>query len=414
MKVVVFSLGCRVNQYEGRSLINELIKRGCEASDELIPADCYIINTCSVTAEADRKSRQAVSRVLKLNPNAKVIICGCSSQNDAKPYADKPNVTVISGTSGKMSLIDSIMRDIIDLNAVKIPPLTYEDDLTAELTKTRGYIKVQDGCNNFCSYCIIPYLRGRSRSRDLNSIIAEAKSMASKTSELVITGINVSDYGSNIGLKLIDLVKALKEVPVRKRFGSLECTVIDEELLLAMKESGFCDSFHLSLQSGSNAVLKKMNRKYTAEKFVEKSDLIKSVFPNAGITTDVIVGFPGETEENFNETVALCERVGFCDMHVFPYSIRKGTPAAKMEQVDKKVALERASRLREKAQQLRSSFLSSMIGSTAQVLVEEKTDGFMTGFTSNYIKVYLDANEGQEVKCKILGIFRDGLKGEKL
>lgn len=412
MKFVVFSLGCRVNQYEGRSMIAELKKRGHEATDALEYADCYIINTCSVTMEADKKSRQAVARVLKLNPSARVIICGCSSQNDAKQYQNKKNVSIISGSSGKMSLIDSIMSDIIVGNIVNNPPLEYEDDLVGELTKTRGYIKVQDGCNNFCSYCIIPYLRGRSRSRALSSVVAEATEMAKQTNEIVITGINVSDYGRNIGLGLIDLVRALKEIPVRKRFGSLECTVIDRELLLAMRDSGFCDSFHLSLQSGSDAVLRKMNRKYTAAVFIEKFDLIKSIFPNAGITTDVIVGFPTETEDNFDETVKLCRRVGFCDMHVFPYSVRPGTVAAKLPQVSKEVSLDRARRLRLLADELRNDFLLSQRGKTEEVYIEEKIDGLGVGYTANYIKVYVNAIEGEMIKCKITEPYKDGVKGE--
>ena len=261
MKFVVFSLGCKVNQYEGQSMIKGLEARGFEAVDSLEFADCYIINTCSVTAEADKKSRQAVSRVLKLNPDAKVVICGCSAQNDYRPYQNKPNVSIIGGTSGKMALLDSIMSGIVGLNSVKEPPLSYEDDLFGELTKTRGFIKVQDGCNNFCSYCIVPYLRGRSRSRSLDSIVSEAEEMALKTHEIVITGINVSDYGSDISLNLLDLIKALNHIPVRKRFGSLECGVLDENVLSSMAEVGWCDSFHLSMQSGSDRILKKMNRR---------------------------------------------------------------------------------------------------------------------------------------------------------
>ena len=320
MKFVVFSLGCKVNQYEGRSVIKELENRGFEATDALEKADCYILNTCSVTAEADKKSRQAVARVLKLNPDAKVVICGCSSQNNPKPYENKPNVRLISGTSGKMSIIDSIMSDIVQGNIVKNPPSEYEDDLYGELTKTRGFIKVQDGCNNFCSYCIVPYLRGRSRSRKLESIVKEAKSMAEKTLEIVVTGINVSAYGKDISLSLCDLVEALNDIPVRKRFGSLECNVIDERLLSLMVKGGWCDSFHLSMQSGSDRILKKMNRKYTSSIFIEKCDLIRKYFPDAGITTDVIVGFPTETEEDFADTVSTSQRAGFSQMHVFPFA----------------------------------------------------------------------------------------------
>lgn len=414
MKFVVFSLGCRVNQYEGQSLIKELEKRGFEATDKLEKADYYIINTCSVTGEADRKSRQTVARVLKLNPDAKVAICGCSSQNDPKPYKNKPNVTIIGGTSGKMSLIDSIMSDIVQCDLVHEPPKSYEDDLYGEITKTRGYIKVQDGCDNFCSYCIIPYLRGRSRSRSLESIVKEANEMAIKTHEIVVTGINVSDYGSDIGLTLFDLVHALSAVPVRKRFGSLECTVVDENLLKEMKNGDWCDSVHLSMQSGSDSVLRRMNRKYTSEFFIEKCDLIKRYFHDAGITTDVIVGFPGETEEEFNETIRVCRRVGFAWLHVFPYSARKGTVAAKMKQVDPDIMTERAARLRKVSEELKTEFLTKQIDKVKEVYVEEEIDGFGAGFASDYVRVYSDAVPGTFVKQKITSLFRDGVKGETI
>lgn len=414
MKFVVFSLGCRVNQYEGQSLIKELENRGFEATDKLEKADYYVINTCSVTGEADRKSRQTVARVLKLNPAAKVAICGCSSQNDPKPYKNKPNVTIIGGTSGKMSLIDSIMSDIVQGDFVHEPPKTYEDDLYGELTKTRGYIKVQDGCNNFCSYCIIPYLRGRSRSRALESIVKEAEEMAKKTHEIVVTGINVSDYGSDIGLTLFDLVHALSAVPVRKRFGSLECTVVNERLLEEMKNGDWCDSVHLSMQSGSDGILRRMNRKYTSEFFIEKCDLIKRYFPDAGITTDVIVGFPGETEEEFEDTIRVCKRAGFAWLHVFPYSVRKGTVAAKMKQVDPEVMAERAARLRAVSDELKTEFLKKQIGKIKEVYVEEEVDGFGAGFASDYVRVYSDAAPGTFAKQKITSLFRDGVKGETI
>ncbi len=414
MKVVVFSLGCKVNQYEGQSLVKKLRDNGVEATDALEKADCYVINTCSVTLEADKKSRQAVARVLKLNPNAKVIICGCSSQNDPKKYENKPNISVISGVSGKMSLFESIMSDIVGGNIVQNPPLIYEDDLTGELTRSRGFIKVQDGCNNFCSYCIIPYLRGRSRSRKLTSIIDEATDMSTKTSEIVITGINVSAYGKDIGLTLLDLVKAFGEVPVRKRFGSLECTVITDELLMAMRENDFCPSFHLSMQSGSDTVLKRMNRHYTKSEFLAKCELIRKYFPDAGITTDIIVGFPGESDEEFNETLLTCKQAGFFEMHVFPYSVRPGTVAAKMEQVDKRVALERSAKLREVAKELKEKFLLSQKGKIHEIFIEEEEDGYTVGHAPNYVKTYTHAPVGSSVKQKFTVPYKDGVKGEDI
>lgn len=245
LKVVVFSLGCKVNQYEGRAMVEKLEENGFYATDKLEPADAYIINTCSVTAEADKKSRQAVARMLKLNPNAKIYICGCSSQNNPAQYEDKPNIRMIFGSFGKISAISSIMSDIV-LDDIHKPlvnvcsmPEKYEDDLSPELTKSRAFLKVQDGCNNFCSYCIVPYLRGRSRSRSIESVVAEAKDVCMKTREIVITGINVSAYGLDCGSSLSELIDALACVPVRKRFGSIECTIITDELLEKMKAAGF-------------------------------------------------------------------------------------------------------------------------------------------------------------------------------
>ncbi|MDE7394878.1 MAG: radical SAM protein, partial [Clostridiales bacterium] len=273
MKGVVFSLGCKVNTYEGQSIMRTLAEAGAIVSDKLETADFYIINTCSVTAEADRKSRQAVARVLKLNPNALVYICGCGSQNDPDAFLQKDNVRFVSGVGGKGKIAEAVLADLkkeahAAENRTCDLPKTYEDELFPHSTRTRSYIKVQDGCNNFCSYCIIPYLRGRSRSRSMLSIVEEATVAAAHSKELVLTGVDISAYGKDIGTDLTALVRALGPLSVRKRLGSLECTVVTDELLHAMRESGFCDHFHLSLQSGSSSVLKRMNRKYTVERYL--------------------------------------------------------------------------------------------------------------------------------------------------
>lgn len=418
MKFVVFSLGCRVNIYEGQAMIKEFVARGHEATDKLEKADCYVLNTCSVTAEADKKSRQAVARALRINPNAKIAVCGCSSQNDPAAYEKKTNVFKITGVGGKMSLVDEILAalekgETEEETDVKPLPVEYEDDASGEVTKTRGYVKVQDGCNNFCSYCIIPYLRGRSRSRKMESVICEAEEMSEKTNEIVITGVDVSDYrdGEN---GLAELVRALGKVPVRKRFGSFDCIVVDEKLLTAMKESDFCESFHLSMQSGSDGVLGRMNRHYTSAEFLRVCDLIRSVFPTAGITTDVIAGFPGETEEEFNETVETCRKAKFADMHVFPYSMRKGTVAAKMQQVDGETIRIRAARLRSVADELRTAHLNAKIGTVAEVLFEDEENGLSVGYTRAYEKVYAVAPTGKILNVKITSLYGEGLKGEVL
>ena len=418
MKFVVFSLGCRVNIYEGQAMVKEFIARGHEATDKLEKADCYVLNTCSVTAEADKKSRQAVARALRINPNAKIAVCGCSSQNDPAAYEKKANVFKISGVGGKMSLVDEILTalekgETEEETDVKPLPAEYEDDASGEVTKTRGYVKIQDGCNNFCSYCIIPYLRGRSRSRKIESVIREAEEMAKKTNEIVITGVDVSDYrdGEN---GLAELVRALGKIPVRKRFGSFDCIVVNENLLNAMKESDFCESFHLSMQSGSDGVLRRMNRHYTSAEFLRVCELIRSVFPKAGITTDVIAGFPEETDEEFNETLETCRRAKFADMHVFPYSVRKGTVAAKMKQVGGETIRIRAAKLRELADELRAAHLEEKVGETVEVLFEDEENGLSVGYTRAYEKVYAAAPTGRILKVKITSPFGEGLKGEVL
>lgn len=420
LKFVVFSLGCKVNQYEGRAMIEKIKEYGYEATDELGYADIYIINTCSVTMEADKKSRQCVSRVLKYNPDAKIYICGCSSQNDASKYMNKPNVRLIFGSFGKIKAIDSIMSDIVlDIKSEKEKkifsmPKEYEDDLTPELTKSRAFIKVQDGCDNFCSYCIIPYLRGRSRSRSIASIMEEAQYVADKTNEIVITGINVSDYGSNIGKTLVDLVRELGKINIRKRFGSLECNIIDDVLLKEMKCAGFCDSFHLSMQSGSDSVLKRMNRHYTSSQFLEKIKLIRQYFPNASITTDIIVGFPEETDEEFNETLVTVDAANFSDIHIFPYSIRPGTVAAKKPQVSQEKVNKRMDVLKDKKELLNRNFIQSQLGNTSNVFVEEHDIEYNVGYTSNYIKVYTNSPIGSFVEHKLITYFKNGAIGEEV
>lgn len=416
MKFVVFSLGCRVNQYEGQSMVKKLIEHGFEATDRLEYADAYIINTCSVTSEADKKSRQAVARVKKLNASALVYVLGCSSQNDSTPFEKKDGVILVGGTADKMEFVTKIIDTLCTKpdNKVKISPIptAYEDDFTPSLTNSRAYVKVQDGCNNFCSYCIIPYLRGRSRSRSLDSVYNEAKDLVGKTRELVITGINVSAYGKDIGHSLVDLVERLADIPMRKRFGSLECTVINDELLKAMKNGGFCGSFHLSMQSGCDSVLKKMNRHYTSEQFLQIVSLIRKYYPDAGITTDVIAGFPTESEEEFEVTLKTCERAKFLHMHVFPYSERKGTNASKMQQIDKSVRVERASRLIALSEKMKSEFLTQQRGKIHNVFIEESEGEYNVGYTDNFIKVYSTAPIGSYERHRLTEIYGDGVKGE--
>lgn len=405
MKAVVFTLGCKVNECESDSLLAGLIERGYEVSDKLVPADLYIVNTCAVTAEAEKKSRQTAARIKKIAPNAKIIFTGCAVQKNPKPFTEKSDEYLVTGTFNKNKILD-----ILDMVGEQIsPPCSEFEELNRVKTlRTRAYIKVQDGCNNFCSYCIIPYLRGRSRSRSIESILEEIKDI--NPSEAVINGINLSAYNYN-GKTLTDLVKALKVVDSRIRLGSLEVRVIDDEFLRALKElKNFAPHFHLSLQSGSSAVLKKMNRHYTAEEYIEKVDLIRSYFPDAAITTDIIVGFPTETEENFSETIALVKRVKFADIHPFPFSKRSGTVAYKMQDVAAEVKKERLNRLLEEKAACKKAFAEKMTGKVLDFLFEEVKDGYAQGYSQNYLRLYIKDYSGEKEikKAEVLSEFKDG------
>ena len=409
MKAVVFTLGCKVNECESDSLIAGLVERGYEVSDKLVEADLYIVNTCAVTAEAEKKSRQMASRIKKLNPNAKIIFTGCAVQKDSKAFADKSSDYLITGTFNKNKILQ-----MLDESGLKLsPPCTEFEELNHVKTlRTRAYIKVQDGCNNFCSYCIIPYLRGRSRSRDAQSIIDEINSI--KPIEAVLNGINLSAYDNN-GKGLTGLINALKQVDCRIRLGSLEVRVIDREFLTALKElKNFAPHFHLSLQSGSSQVLKSMNRHYTADEYAEKVDLIREYFPDSAITTDIIAGFPTETEENFYETLKLIERVKFADIHPFPFSPRSGTVAYKMKDLPTEVKKQRLNKLLEIKADCKKAFVEKMQGKIVDFIFEESKDGYGEGYSENYLRLYVkDCNEKNKIeKVKVLGAFKDGALGQ--
>lgn len=421
MKFVVYSLGCKVNQYEGQAMAKRLSECGHDVSTEWEKADVYILNTCSITAEADKKSRQLVAKAARFNPNAPVYICGCSSQYAPEQYQNRPNVRLISGTAAKNAFIEHIMSDIIGGNlpqtseSAKSLPLCYEDDLLPKATRTRAYIKIQDGCNHFCSYCIVPYLRGRSRSRPLESILAEARAAAAVSRELVLTGIDLSAYGKDIGIDFETLIRALAEIDARKRLGSLECGVISPALLTAMRQSGFCDHFHLSLQSGSDSVLRRMNRHYDIRAFGEKVDMIRDAFPNAGITTDIITGFPEETESEHRQSLENVERIAFSDIHVFPYSQRRGTVAASMRQVPPDVRIARAHVFGELKERLRQNFFDAQRGTEHTVYLETVAGDCAEGYTENYIKTYVSgAAVDTMVRVRLRENYLQGVKGEQL
>lgn len=407
MKVSVLTLGCKVNKYESDALIFELKSRGIDATDNLEEADAYIINTCAVTNEAERKSRQMIERARKFNPNAEIYVMGCASQNRPVQFEDR-NVKMIIGTAGKKKIVDELSHSGTHLFEL---PTAYEDDLFSAQSLTRAFIKIQDGCDHFCSYCIIPYLRGRSRSRSLESIVSEVEKLSDDVKEVVLVGIDVSDFKIDGKKGLGKLLQTLDKYGKRLRLSSMEDRLIDEEFLKVLSTlKNFCPHFHLSLQSGCDNVLKKMNRHYTTDEFADSVALIRKYFPLAGITTDIIVGFPTETEEDFEETLKFVESVKFSQLHIFPYSKRDGTAASKLyKDLSGKVKNERVKRLEELGDRLKTEFLRE--NKTGKVLIEAKNGDYFDGYTENYIKCYVsgDLKVGEIVDVQIEKSFKDGV-----
>ena len=404
MKAVVFTLGCKVNGCESASLLRGLEERGYEVSDELVPADLYILNTCAVTAEAEKKSRQAVARIRAAAPQARIYVCGCAAERMPSQFADKEGVRLVTGTMHKGGI-----PELLDEEGVRISPAEtcFEELPSPRFLQTRAYVKVQDGCNNFCSYCIIPYLRGRSRSRSLESAAAEILSCPAE--EVVITGIDVSSYRDG-ARDLADLLRAVKDAKARIRLGSLETHAVTERLLAAAKEvRDFAPHFHLSLQSGSDAVLRAMNRKYTRAEFLRKAALVREAFPSAALTTDIIVGFPTETEEDFEATLALAEEARFSQIHCFAYSRRAGTAAAKLKELAPQVKKERLGRLMELGGRLREEYEGAFLGKTLELVPEEERGGFTEGYSENYIRLYVRGSVKKRTRVRALERYKDGL-----
>lgn len=399
MKAVVFTLGCKVNEVESASIMATLEKMGFEVSDGLEYADVYVINTCAVTKEAEKKSRQAVARVRRFNPSAEVYVCGCGSEKDGGAYREK-GVTYVCGARDKQNLVAAIAAAYSKENL----PLAFPKQ-----TKTRAFVKIEDGCNNFCSYCVIPYLRGRERSRTVEDIEEEISRITSP--EIVLTGINVSAYESG-GRGLTELMLALKDTDKRIRLGSLECSVINEEFLRACKSlKDFAPQFHLSLQSGSSSVLKAMNRHYTREEYLEKCYLIYGFFPDAAITCDIIAGFPTETRKDFEESLSIIGEAGFARVHAFAFSPREGTAAYKLKDIPPEEKSRRLHELLKAADIASSKYIAARLGKVYEFIAEEEEDGYFTGYTGNYIKVYVKGKlcQGGKYAVKLSEPFKDGV-----
>ncbi len=387
-------------------------------------ADIYIINTCSVTQEGERKSRQTVRKAYGLNENALICVTGCAAQRAPEAFKEIDGVSLVVGNSKKHQLSDMIKNKLTGVFVEDISRYaTYNDMPCASTEKTRAFIKVQDGCNNFCTYCIIPYLRGRECSRDKASILNECIGLKNKGfKEIVVNGIHLSSYGKewNYETDLGDIVEMISQIDgiERVRLGSLEPNVICEEFLTKVnRHTEFMQHYHLSLQSGSDTVLKRMNRKYTTKEYFDAVELIRKANPLAAISTDIITGFPGETEDEFNETLEFVKKVGFSWVHVFPYSVRKGTVGEKLEgQLDKSVKAERAHRLSEISKKCGEAYRSKFIGKTKKVLCETNTDGVQIGLIEEHIPVYFKSEplENEIVNVKIIGIADDGLQGERI
>ena len=403
--VAIHSLGCKVNSYEAESMEQLLKQAGYTIVpfDENITADIYIINTCSVTNIADRKSRQMLHKSKKINPDAIVVAAGCYVNADTKKAAEDNAVDIVLGNNCKINIVEALENYYKDKNNSEMvvdfkEKQEYEELKLDEVsTHTRAYIKIQDGCNQFCSYCIIPYTRGRIRSRDIDEIEEEVTKLVSKGfKEVVLTGIHLTSYGvdNNKG-SLLEVIMRLDKIEglQRIRLGSLEPRVITEEFAKTLSSSKkICPHFHLSLQSGCDTVLKRMNRKYTTQEYYDKCCILRKYFNNPAITTDVIVGFPQETEEEFEATKVFLEKVHFYEMHIFKYSSRKGTVADRMEgQVDEKIKTQRSAILLELENKMSKEYRQQHVGKTEEVLIEEIVsengkDYFM-GFTPDYIRV---------------------------
>ena len=429
-KVTFYTLGCKVNQYETEAMEEIFEKRGYTIVDNDEIADIYVINTCTVTNLGDRKSRQFIRRAKKLNKNAIVAAVGCYSQVAPEEVEEIEGVDIVIGTTDRDKIVDLCEKARIENKKINIVKnikghKEFENlNIVDVKDKTRAYIKIQEGCNQFCSYCIIPYARGPIRSRGLEDIVTETKRLSKAGfKEIILTGIHVASYGKDLhDITLLNVIEEVSKVKgiERIRLSSIEPTLIDEDFMKGTAEvKKLCDHFHLSLQSGSDRVLERMNRKYTTSQYKDIVNLIRRYLPNAGITTDIIVGFPGETEEEFEETYNFVKDIGFSRIHVFKYSPRKGTPAIEFkDQIDGNTKHIRSEKLISLGDDLMDNFHEKFIGETMKVLFEEanKDDvGFMEGYTTNYIRVKaktLEANKGKILPVKIIDKENDFLIGK--
>ncbi|GAA0135952.1 tRNA (N(6)-L-threonylcarbamoyladenosine(37)-C(2))-methylthiotransferase MtaB [Paenibacillus sp. YSY-4.3] len=407
--VAFYTLGCKVNFYDTEAIWQLFKNEGYEQVDFEQTADVYLVNTCTVTNTGDKKSRQIIRRAIRRNPDAIVAVTGCYAQTSPAEILDIPGVDLVIGTQDRekiMPLIGQLQEQRQPINAVRniMKTRDFEElDVPDFADRTRAFLKIQEGCNNFCTFCIIPWSRGLSRSRDPQSVVNQAKQLvAAGYKEIVLTGIHTGGYGDDLeNYRLSDLLWELDKVEglERVRISSIEASQIDDKMLEVLKGSSkMCRHFHIPLQAGSNEVLKRMRRKYTIEEFELKIKKIRDFMPDVAITTDIIVGFPGETEELFREGFEAIKRIGFSEMHVFPYSKRTGTPAARMEdQVDEEVKHARVHELIDLSESMQLAYAQKFVGQVIDVIPEKDEkgvtgEGYAAGFSDNYLQVRFEAS----------------------
>lgn len=423
-KIAFITLGCKVNLYDTEAMAELFTEKGYEVVDFEEYADVYLINTCTVTNLGDKKSRQMIRRAKRINPNSVVVATGCYAQVASEEVAKIEGINIVIGTKNRSEIVETV-ENYVDENGVvnNVSDIMGEKEFEplqiSRLTnRTRAYIKIQEGCNRYCTYCIIPYARGPIRSRKPEEVIEEVKKLAENGfKEVVLTGIHVASYGLDLGnITLADIIEKVHSVNSieRIRFSSMEPLAIDDDFVARMaKLPKVCDHYHLSLQSGCNRTLKRMNRKYNAEQYAEACERLRNAFPNVAITTDIIVGFPDETEEDFKESLAFAKKMKLDKIHTFPYSPKKGTPAAKMKnQISGDVKSQRSKEMIALSDKMNIDFLNNNIGKTVPVLFEDMENGFWQGHTTNYIKVLVKSDEN--LNNKIVDVKLDKIHGVEI
>lgn len=424
-RVAVYTLGCKVNTYESEAVKKQFESHGYDVVDFDESADVYIINTCTVTHLGDRKSRQMIRRTKQVNANSTLVVMGCYAQVSPEDVCKISKVDIIIGTDKKSKVYDAVAEYLENKEKLNLVcdisgKCDFEElEVNSYEGRTRAILKIQDGCNNFCSYCIIPYARGRIRSRSIKSTVNEAKRLADNGfSEIVLVGIHIASYGKDTGESLIELLSELNDIDgiSRIRMGSLEPTLFDDEFTNKLKQlPKICRHFHLSLQSGCDETLKRMNRKYQTDDYRASVKRIRNAFSDAAITTDIMVGFPGETDEEFETTLNFAEEISFAEAHIFKYSVRKGTVAEKMpNQIDPEIKEERSKRLIALTNKTKKSFLDGHIGKIVEVLFEREhkgISGIYEGKTDNYITVVAksDTDISGEIKMVKINAVKKGI-----